>query len=302
MFMFANARQLWRVGEMSDILLILIDARCPPIHYPPSLRDYLRNGIKPRKKILLVLTKTDLVGDIVARRWKAWLEAQEAAEVAEERFRARVVLIQSYEEQSRSILEQGTRMKYKPGQPIEQRHALIDAIQLLYDEICAPPPSFQDNPAKLAQWRPRVSPGIDIQALKAGPAPRMPQKPIQKEEVTLGKAEAKKARKIGRREDLEHKQQQSSSKPVSEDDDEQDSDIGQDNENQEGYMGHRIPNYLTIGTIGRSCSSICRAPIDRETGHPNAGKSSLINCLLGRKAVRASATPGMYADLVLNHH
>lgn len=230
-------------------LINYTDARCPPIHYPPSLRDYLRTGIKPRKKVLLVLTKTDLVGPIVANKWKEWLEEQEASEVTEVRFRARVVLIQSYEAQSRSILEQGTKIKYKPSQPLEQRVALIDAIQILYDEICAPPPSFADNPDKLASWRPRVPPGIDLQSLKSPTAP-LPKPELPPPTVQIGKAEAKKARKIERKEHLQQ-QQILSSTPSSQHDSEASEEEEVEPTHQEGYNGHRVPPYLTIGTVGK---------------------------------------------------
>lgn len=61
-------RQLWRVTEASEILLVLIDVRFPLIHYPPSLEDYVRS-LKPRKKVILVLTKTDSVPRYLAEAW-----------------------------------------------------------------------------------------------------------------------------------------------------------------------------------------------------------------------------------------
>lgn len=67
-------QQLWRVVERSHVLLVLIDVRCPPIHLPPSLEDYLmRQGHSRRRRTILVLTKADLVEDAVAEEWKAWL-------------------------------------------------------------------------------------------------------------------------------------------------------------------------------------------------------------------------------------
>lgn len=53
-------RQLWRTTEMSSILLILIDVRCPPLHLPPSMIEYVLN-LQPKKEVILVLTKCDLV-------------------------------------------------------------------------------------------------------------------------------------------------------------------------------------------------------------------------------------------------
>lgn len=92
-------RQLWRVMEQSQIILVMVDVRCPPVHLPASLRTYLRNLMTPpsrrqkqdsnaadadkflkppkganpgRKRVVLVLTKTDLVDDAVTEGWKRW--------------------------------------------------------------------------------------------------------------------------------------------------------------------------------------------------------------------------------------
>lgn len=90
-------RQLWRVGEQSNIILVLMDVRCPPVHFPASLRTYLRNLVglprvssrpdttqgsngsrkskgpqSPQKKVVLVLTKSDLVEPEVRDGWVDW--------------------------------------------------------------------------------------------------------------------------------------------------------------------------------------------------------------------------------------
>ena len=48
-------RQLWRVVEMCDILLFVVDARHPILHFPPTLYDYV---VKEQgKKLVLVFNK-----------------------------------------------------------------------------------------------------------------------------------------------------------------------------------------------------------------------------------------------------
>lgn len=59
--------------ETSHILLVLLDARCPPIHLPHSLRYYLQT-LEPRKEVILVLTKSDLVDAAALEGWKVWLK------------------------------------------------------------------------------------------------------------------------------------------------------------------------------------------------------------------------------------
>jgi hypothetical protein len=52
-------RQLWRVVERSDIVLLLADARCPALHFHTSLYRYITRT--HGKECVLVLTKADLV-------------------------------------------------------------------------------------------------------------------------------------------------------------------------------------------------------------------------------------------------
>ena len=67
-------RQLWRVCEMSDILILSADARHPLFHFPPSLYHYVT--VTLAKQLVLVVNKVDLVdGDTLAGwvryfRWK----------------------------------------------------------------------------------------------------------------------------------------------------------------------------------------------------------------------------------------
>lgn len=92
-------RQLWRVTEVSSILLILVDVRFPLIHYPPALAAYVK-GLKD-KKVILVLTKTDLVPRWLSQAWKTWFEEREGPDGAT------VVLMESYREAERTELTQG---------------------------------------------------------------------------------------------------------------------------------------------------------------------------------------------------
>ncbi|XP_064616959.1 guanine nucleotide-binding protein-like 1 [Liolophura sinensis] len=61
-------RQLWRVLEMSDILLIITDIRYPALHFPPALYNYVTKELK--KKVILTLNKIDLVPPAVVVAWK----------------------------------------------------------------------------------------------------------------------------------------------------------------------------------------------------------------------------------------
>lgn len=65
-------RQLWRVVERSDIISVLLDVRCPLLHLPHSLKEYLMRFAK--LKTILVLTKCDLVHEGIVESWKKYLE------------------------------------------------------------------------------------------------------------------------------------------------------------------------------------------------------------------------------------
>ncbi|XP_050686301.1 guanine nucleotide-binding protein-like 1 [Eriocheir sinensis] len=61
-------RQLWRVTEMSDVLLVIVDARFPVAHFPPYLYHYLSE--KEGRGIVLILNKCDLLPPEVVVAWE----------------------------------------------------------------------------------------------------------------------------------------------------------------------------------------------------------------------------------------
>lgn len=92
-------RQLWRVTEASDILCCLIDVRVPLLHYPPALEAYIKS--LRNKKVVLVLTKTDLVPRWLSEAWQRWFQEREGPNGAE------VVLMESYRMIEKSATTQG---------------------------------------------------------------------------------------------------------------------------------------------------------------------------------------------------
>ncbi|XP_072947079.1 guanine nucleotide-binding protein-like 1 [Epargyreus clarus] len=67
-------RQLWRVLEMCDILLLIVDVRFAGMMFPPSLYDYVVN--QQGKSMILVLNKIDLVPASVVAGWQQYLSAR----------------------------------------------------------------------------------------------------------------------------------------------------------------------------------------------------------------------------------
>lgn len=63
-------RQLWRVLEMSDILLIIVDIRYPALMFPPYLYNYVTDELK--KDMILILNKVDLAPAALVIAWKEY--------------------------------------------------------------------------------------------------------------------------------------------------------------------------------------------------------------------------------------
>ncbi|XP_030639955.1 guanine nucleotide-binding protein-like 1 [Chanos chanos] len=64
-------RQLWRVLEMSDVVLLIVDIRHPVLQFPPSLYKYVTADLQ--KQMILVLNKVDLCPAPLVLAWKHYL-------------------------------------------------------------------------------------------------------------------------------------------------------------------------------------------------------------------------------------
>lgn len=67
-------QQLWRVCEISDVVMILVDIRHPMFHFPPSLYHYIVH--KLAKTMIVVMTKTDLVPPSQVDIWQQFFKTQ----------------------------------------------------------------------------------------------------------------------------------------------------------------------------------------------------------------------------------
>ncbi|XP_071452354.1 guanine nucleotide-binding protein-like 1 [Hetaerina americana] len=65
-------RQLWRVLEMSEIVLVIVDIRFSSLMFPPSLYNYV-NGIL-KKEMILILNKIDLAPAPLVVAWKHYFK------------------------------------------------------------------------------------------------------------------------------------------------------------------------------------------------------------------------------------
>lgn len=65
-------RQLWRVLELSDVVLVIADARFPTLMFPPFMFEYVKKHLN--KNVILLLNKIDLVEPSVVLAWKKYFE------------------------------------------------------------------------------------------------------------------------------------------------------------------------------------------------------------------------------------
>lgn len=142
-------RQLWRVMERSDVLLVLLDSRCPLLHLPPSLAQYLQRYASMRT--ILVLTKKDLTGREVADFWKEWLE---------EKYGWPVVVTESYRKEAK-MEGQGRRSRFTPFLSPSSRTDLFAAIKKVHKTLTTPPARVRDDPEKLQAWESPCPADID---------------------------------------------------------------------------------------------------------------------------------------------
>ncbi|XP_035208064.1 guanine nucleotide-binding protein-like 1 [Stegodyphus dumicola] len=63
-------RQLWRVLEFSDIVLLVIDIRFSVYHFSPALYNYVTKDLK--KNMILVLNKVDLIPAPLVLAWQEY--------------------------------------------------------------------------------------------------------------------------------------------------------------------------------------------------------------------------------------
>jgi hypothetical protein len=137
----------WRVIEISQIILLLLDSRCPILHYPPSLATYLSD-----RKVILVLTKVDISGTARIEAWTRYIHKIYP--------NTRVVQVESYIEKEEGAYHQGHK-QHDPNIPEHFRAKLVQAIQEVHSELLEPPQKVKNNPNSLKCWNPTVKRDID---------------------------------------------------------------------------------------------------------------------------------------------
>lgn len=146
------------MSEISQILLILLDSRCPLLHYPPSLASYLA-GL-PNRKVILVLTKVDISGPDRANAWSSYLKKRYPY--------VRIVQVESYIPKELGPNDEGTskrNRRFEPHLPHTFRERLVQALREVHEELLQPPEIIRRDENKMKHWKPSVKAEVDWDAV-----------------------------------------------------------------------------------------------------------------------------------------
>ncbi|KAJ2958690.1 hypothetical protein NQZ79_g5712 [Umbelopsis isabellina] len=220
----------WRVLEISDVILIIIDIRHPVLHLPTTLYRYITQEL--RRKVVAVFNKTDLVAEKTVYAWTKYFE--------EVYPKLHIATFSCYPRDENLIDDTSTyvlKTRLKRPRKRNYRASGIRDILLACKDVQL------DKQGLAVDWNSIIK-NYDIESQQDGDEPH-----------NLDDA----------------------------------SDSGSDTGSMDGlddeFSGilditdqevtpHK--DYVTIGLVG----------------HPNVGKSSLINSIMGRTVVSASRTPG----------
>ncbi|GJJ79052.1 large subunit GTPase 1 [Entomortierella parvispora] len=234
-------RQLWRVLEISDIIMIIVDIRHPVIHFPPSLYDYVVKEMK--RKLVVVFNKVDLVAPNTLFAWKQYFK---------EKFpELHIASFSCYPPDPSLINDSSTaalqRVVKRP------RHRFYNAVGVKDVLVACRDVELSKNGDQV-DWDGLIS---------HYEAPKETEFQDSEEEADSHDHVDDKKPQDGHVDIL---------KKI------QDSDLADSMQSasieDEGNVPHK--DYITIGLVG----------------HPNVGKSSLINSIIGKTVVSTSRTPG----------
>ncbi len=283
-------RQLWRVVERSDVLVLVVDIRFPALHFVPDLYTLVRET--PGKQMLIALNKCDLVSNNVREAWCAYFRSEfpELQVVSFSSFPdAKLVPCEANSE----ILSKRERRMARSKLAAWGSDQLVDAVYEL--------PLSAEKKRYLSEWRDTVHEeskvndnfnlvnGDDFNRLSSLRSfSPMSDDVVDNRDLVETNKERRNRGKKGRK----RPRGKSSGKPdlaaiaaatqAKEEDINAISDVPAETSDVPTSMvshdddDRMMEDMITIGIVG----------------HPNTGKSSLINGIFKKKVVSTSRTPG----------
>lgn len=148
-------RQLWRVLEMSDIALLIVDIRFPMHHFSPALYNHVTKDLG--KHIILVLNKVDIVAPELVVAWKQYFLTKYP--------KLQVATFTSYPKEAiTNSTSTGNKKRRRGGRFTTN----LGAKELL--EICE---SIVQNNVDLSSWRQQIETGKEATELNDAASPEV---------------------------------------------------------------------------------------------------------------------------------
>jgi len=260
----------WRVAEISQILMILLDVRAPTVHFrasplflpqyrglillssAPSLQSYVTT-LRPARKIIVVFTKSDLVSAAHITAWRTYFASRHPE--------IHVIQVEAYKERPTAHDTTANDTKGKKGKRYVDPHIpshflknLVQTLKCVHKELLEPPEwvKHETDQEKRESWRPKVRESVDWDRVLDD---------ITRPSVLAPAVEPKEPQE----------------------------EMVEPDSPEEDVVDLR---YITVGLIGEHMAAALLNLLMWSTGQPNAGKSSLLNALFGKHIVKASRTPG----------
>lgn len=284
-------RQLWRVLERSDVVIMVVDIRYPALHFVPDVYHYVVNDLG--KGFVLAMNKCDLVSTSVSNAWKRYFETKYP--------KLSIVMFSSFPDAKLAPSEHNSEMLSKRERRMARSKLsawgadkLLSAVYSL--DIC------EEKQHYLEEWRAQLNDDSDDDDDTYNERGR-----VETSTYTYGEEDEYLAQNAdmprNRRKQVRQKRKRTNLAPAD------DGKLLQDVNSDEKY-----PTRSATGAAGSSSLNADMAPgmvvdegVDGDVdgdgderkmitlgivGHPNAGKSSLINGIFRRKVVSTSKTPG----------